>query len=339
MPILANRRLTGRHHIMSRDADELSDLISAVMAPARVRPPEDTGLIAAEYKYVAWHDFVIGQQATATGFTLEPLTEPDFVVCFIPFSGMTVIETHEETVANADTTIHLVSGRTIRRFQVAPGRHQISLMIATTALEDHLSRSAGRTVKLMSDATLSVDRTSGLGSALANFGTTIVETLAQAPSVDVGDVALRRCRDAFIDLTIGAVGTSRILQLADRDGLLTMRYVREAEDYIRHHCHLPIGVTEVADHVGVSVRSLQYAFQRHRGRTPLQALTGCRLAAARDDIVHCPDVPLADIAMAWGFLHMGRFASLFRLTFGETPRDLRKRTRDGAWRRPAAQSH
>lgn len=333
MPLSASRRLTGRHHLESRNADELTDLVSAVMAPVRAYPDRDTGLFEVSYDYLAWEDFVIGQQVSRTGLSLEPLTEPDFLLCCIPIAGTTIVETHEESVANAGTTIHLLSGRTIRRFVVSPDRQQISLMISTPALERHLGLYAGRDVRLVRDQTLSVDSTAGLGSALANFGATIVGMLKRTPGLDVGDVALRRCRDAFIDLTIGAVGSTRILQLSERDGLLTMRYVREAEDYMRHHCHLPIGVTEVADHIGVSVRSLQYAFQRHRGRTPLQSLTGFRLAAARDDIVYSPAVPLVDIAMAWGFLHMGRFASLFRLTFGETPRDLRRRTRDGVWRR------
>lgn len=158
----------------------------------------------------------------------------------------------------------------------------------------------------------------------------MLDALQHVPQFDAGDIGLRRCRDAFIDLTLSAIGPERLLELTQREGLPTVRYVREAEDYMRHHCHLPIGVTEVAEHVGVSVRSLQYAFQRHRGRTPIQALIGYRLAAAREDIIHRADTPVAEIAVGWGFLHMGRFASLFRRSFGETPRDLRKRTRDAA---------
>ncbi|WP_293855994.1 helix-turn-helix domain-containing protein [uncultured Alsobacter sp.] len=309
----------------------MSDLISAVAAPVRVQAAHDGALFDSRYDYLAWQDFVIGQQSTSTGFRIDMLTEPDMMMCFIPMAGTTHIETHDEVVTSADSTIHVMSGRAIRRFNVSPLRQQISLMISTPALEQHLGRATGRNVKLVGDATLTVDRNTALGSAMANFGAIIVESMKHTPVFDVSDIAMRRCRDGFIDLTIGALGTTQIQQLTQRDGLLTLRYVREAEDFMRHNCHLPIGVTEVAEHVGVSVRSLQYAFQRHRGRTPVQALIGFRLAAARDDIVHSPDIPLADIAMAWGFLHMGRFASLFRQTFGEAPRDLRKRTRHGRW--------
>lgn len=330
MPILANRRLTGRHHLVSQDPDAISNLISAVIAPVRVLPHPDTRTIEADYRYLAWNDFVIGRQESSTGFRLDQLTEPDFLTCFIPLAGSTVIETHGENLLSAGTTVHLVSARTIRRFMVAPRRGQISLTITSHALEDHLTRAYGRTVKLVRDTTLVTDAGSPLGSALANFGAVVLEALQHVPQFDVADIGLRRCRDAFIDLTLSAIGPDRFLELTQREGLLTMRYVREAEDYMRDHCHLPIGVTEVAEHVGVSVRSLQYAFQRHRGRTPVQALIGYRLAATRDDIIHRPDTPLAEIAVGWGFLHMGRFASLFRRNFGETPRDLRKRTRHSA---------
>lgn len=330
MPNAANRRLTGRHHLVSQDPDAISSLVSAVMAPVRVLPHPDTRTMEAHYRYLAWNDFVIGHQESASGYRLDLLTEPDFLTCFIPFAGSTVIETHGENLLSAGTTIHLVSARTIRRFMVAPERRQISLTVSSKALEDHLTRAHGRTMKLVRDTALATDAESPLGSALANFAAVVLDALQHVPKFDAGDIGLRRCRDAFIDLTLAAIGPERLLELTQRDGLLTMQYVRDAEDYIRHHCHLPIGVTEVAEHVGVSVRSLQYAFQRHRGRTPLQALIGYRLAAARDDIVHRLDTPLAEIAVGWGFLHPGRFASLFRKSFGETPRDLRKRTQRAA---------
>jgi AraC family ethanolamine operon transcriptional activator len=80
-------------------------------------------------------------------------------------------------------------------------------------------------------------------------------------------------------------------------------------------------MVEICTVVGVSERTLQYAFRNYAGMSPLLYLRLCRLNRARATL-RAAD-PLATtvtrVAMQFGFLHLGRFALDYRQLFNESP--------------------
>jgi len=99
--------------------------------------------------------------------------------------------------------------------------------------------------------------------------------------------------------------------------------VREAVEYMHAFAHTPISTTDVAEHVGLSVRGLQQAFQRQVGTAPNAMLRGIRLDRVREELRRSSpgDVTVAAIALRWGFAHLGRFSGAYAARFGEYPRD------------------
>lgn len=99
--------------------------------------------------------------------------------------------------------------------------------------------------------------------------------------------------------------------------------VRGAIEYMHANAHTPITTTDVAEHVGLSVRGLQQAFQRQVGTAPNAMLRGIRLDRVRDELrAGAPgDLTVATVAVRWGFAHLGRFSGAYAQRFGEYPRD------------------
>jgi len=99
--------------------------------------------------------------------------------------------------------------------------------------------------------------------------------------------------------------------------------VREAVEYMHAFAHTPISTTDVAEHVGLSVRGLQQAFQRQVGTAPNTMLRGIRLDRVREELRAAGpgDVTVASVAVRWGFAHLGRFSGAYAARFGEYPRD------------------
>ncbi|MGN6409269.1 MAG: AraC family transcriptional regulator [Curtobacterium sp.] len=99
--------------------------------------------------------------------------------------------------------------------------------------------------------------------------------------------------------------------------------VREAVEYMHAFAHTPITTTDVAEHVGLSMRGLQQAFQRQVGSAPYAMLRGIRLDRVRDELRRASpgDVTVAAVAVRWGFAHLGRFSGVYASRFGEYPRD------------------
>ncbi|NEB04037.1 helix-turn-helix transcriptional regulator [Streptomyces sp. SID13726] len=99
--------------------------------------------------------------------------------------------------------------------------------------------------------------------------------------------------------------------------------LRRALAHIDDHADQPLTVAQIAEAAHISVRALQYAFRRHLDRTPLAHLREVRLSHAHDELTATdPEsgVTVTDIAARWGFYHPGRFATLYRRTYGRSPR-------------------
>ena len=82
----------------------------------------------------------------------------------------------------------------------------------------------------------------------------------------------------------------------------------------------PLTVQQICGAIGVSERTLQYAFQEQLGVTPKQYLQSVRLGGVRRDLRGSePSIKIADVANRWGFWHLGQFAADYCRQFGELP--------------------
>lgn len=108
-------------------------------------------------------------------------------------------------------------------------------------------------------------------------------------------------------------------------------HVRHIEAWIEANLTEPIGIEEIAGQAGVSSRSVQTAFRRVRGCTPMQYVQQRRLELARQVLqAPTPTTTVTNAAVDCGLFHFGRFAAAYRALFGEKPSDTLARSRRGA---------
>ncbi|ARQ02395.1 AraC family transcriptional regulator [Pseudorhodoplanes sinuspersici] len=104
-------------------------------------------------------------------------------------------------------------------------------------------------------------------------------------------------------------------------------HLRRAEEHIRAHCSRPVSLSELVVVAGVSERTLQQSFLRHRGQNPSAFSRDLRLDLAREAIVSRGDASVTEIALEFGFNHFGRFAQSYSARFGEKPSETLRRAR------------
>jgi AraC family ethanolamine operon transcriptional activator len=104
------------------------------------------------------------------------------------------------------------------------------------------------------------------------------------------------------------------------------RLVRRAEDYMQANRAEPLSVLELCRELGVSERTLHYAFQEVRGTSPMAYFRALRLNAVRQELRAAADTATVhEIAQRWGFWHTGEFAADYQRLFGELPSQTRNR--------------
>ncbi|MGW5377136.1 AraC family transcriptional regulator [Nocardia sp. NPDC003999] len=111
------------------------------------------------------------------------------------------------------------------------------------------------------------------------------------------------------------------LLLDDAPGKSTPRPIRLAEQLITDHAHEMLTITDIAEAVGLSVRSLQEGFRRYLDTTPTARLREARLVGVHIALAAADPTmtTVAAVAADWGFWHLGRFSALYRRRWGVPP--------------------
>jgi AraC-like DNA-binding protein len=99
------------------------------------------------------------------------------------------------------------------------------------------------------------------------------------------------------------------------------RLSRQAVEYIDAHYEGTVQIGLMCGELETSWKSLERSFLRVYGMTPKQYLGFARLAKARRRLLQSqkPGKSVAQIAVSCGINHLGRFAQLYRATYGELP--------------------
>jgi AraC-like DNA-binding protein len=167
-----------------------------------------------------------------------------------------------------------------------------------------------------------IDWESEPGQGIQRLIWLLTEELASPHSFVPNDIACRSFTDLLLYTVLRCQPNNYSLRLARPAGLPVPRIIHRAEEFIRSRVEEPIALHEVANAAGCSVRSLQLGFRRFRDTTPATAVRRARLEAARQ-ILAFGESPgtVTDIAYQYGFTNPGRFAGLYKDTFGVSPAD------------------
>jgi AraC family ethanolamine operon transcriptional activator len=132
-------------------------------------------------------------------------------------------------------------------------------------------------------------------------------------------------RDGFVDAIGGAIASSdldRTRRIAERERYFEL--VQQIDRYFSTHIDKPIYSEQLAQSLGVSVRTLSNAMTQSCGMSLHRYLRLKRLWLVRKALLAGQE-SIKACALAHGFWHISDFTSAYRLQFGETPSQTRER--------------
>jgi LacI family transcriptional regulator len=102
----------------------------------------------------------------------------------------------------------------------------------------------------------------------------------------------------------------------------------KALSFIRQQATLPVLVSDIARHTGVSRRALERRFLQILQRTPAQELRRHQLDRARQ-LLADTNLPMADVAEKSGFGSQAYLSAILRKHYDLTPLEFRKAAQHG----------
>lgn len=142
------------------------------------------------------------------------------------------------------------------------------------------------------------------------------------------ELAMKEIEHTCVTLLILASESELDRQIEGKRPAIARSAVELAEEYLRANIDEPFQLEKLIEITGTSASTLLRDFRKRYGMPPLQYLKNCRLEAARHELEYMEpeETSVTDVAMRYGFYHLGRFAGYYRNAFGELPSETLSRS-------------
>ena len=99
------------------------------------------------------------------------------------------------------------------------------------------------------------------------------------------------------------------------------RNTRRALEYMYSLRREPMIIADLCSALGISRRVLELSFKKYIGLSPKQFSNQQRMHSCHDELLRgsTQHDSVSQVAMSWGFWHMGQFGSDYKKLFGQTP--------------------
>jgi AraC-like DNA-binding protein len=208
----------------------------------------------------------------------------------------------------------------------------IRLCLFRAAFSAQLAALLGEPAQAPLEFASEMDATSGHGQRLARYVLMAVNDLDDTASMLSNPIAISAFEQFVMTGLLLSQPHNLSAALARHEKRIAPRAVRRALDYVEAHLDRPITLPEIVAAAGVAGRTLFKHFRDFKGVSPMRYLRDARFGQARQVLLRAePEQSVTDIAMKFGFVHMGRFAVEYRARFGESPsQTIRRRKRPGS---------
>lgn len=281
----------------------------------------DSTNFQATFHGVLIRDVTLGYLEYSTAVTIEVQELPNNYLVIVPAAGTAVVETATTRVETSPVMAAIASPSTSMRLTCGADAAHLVLRLDRDAIETHLSRLIGRTVDRSIDFEPAFDLSTGAASRW-NFAVQILHAELYEPDSLLHRAAGLGSVEEFLMSALLFCQPSNYSNQLAPNARPTSQVLQHATDYIESNLAGEISVGDIAQSVGVSVRTLQNQFARDLDQTPTQYVRNRRLERARSDLADASStkgVTVTDIATRWGFTHLGRFSGIYRSRFGESP--------------------
>lgn len=266
----------------------------------------DTGLYYLDY----------GAEVTITPGALQ-----DFYLVQIPLAGAAEIRCGREQIISTPQLASVPSPTDSLSMRWGEGTPQLIVWIRRSSLENHLGKLLGRQPKLPVKFTLGMDLTSPGARSWLGIIDLLRRDADNSGGMLVQPLVVKQLEGVLMTQLLLAQPNNYSPAFDGEQPRMAPPAVRRAMEIIEGHAAEPLSVEDVAEAVGVSVRSLQDGFRRHLETTPVSYLREVRLNRVRAELTASDPgtTTVTDVAYRWGFCHPGRFAIAYKERFGEHP--------------------
>ncbi|WP_307840422.1 AraC family transcriptional regulator [Streptomyces sp. G44] len=322
---MAAERSAGRaefSRFVTRDPDEARTALSQAFCDLRLSvtgPPRD---FRTSMNMVEWGALAVGETGLGTAVRLQAAELGSYLVAWTLTGSFDLrqgrsVRTH---VTPRQAAVYDPAADNFVDIGSAECRI-ISVTIDTPALHRQLEVLLGRPVTRRPRLAPTLDVSRGPGRSWANLAQWVLRERDVPHGLLRQPIFARRFEQALLEGLLLATDHPYRSLLDDPAPLTRPAAVKRVMDVVQERPAEPYDAARLAEIAQVGLRTLQEAFRKNLGMSPMAYVQEVRLQRVRQHLrVADPGtVTVTEVAYQWGFAHLGRFARRYRARFGEPP--------------------
>lgn len=317
-----------RSHIgfQSADLNDFSRYLSGSYCTHKIFHPGKDRTVDARHHRVALGNVSLNYLQYGAEVEIDPGLFETFYMLELPFSGWTELDHCGRSVRNEVGTATIVSPteKVCSLWSADCGQRMIK--IARRTMEQRAIKMLDRTLTHPIVFEPLINLASGAGESIVR----LCNFLFEQHETDPGLLGERRVSEevenALITmLLLGQPNNYSEALRASASGAVP-RHVRRALDYIEQNLSDEICMEALIAASNVSARALYTGFERFIGTPPQLYIRNRRLEGVRAALMEASTpTTVSELALEWGFSHLGRFSREYRLRYDELPSETLRR--------------
>ncbi|GAU81402.1 transcriptional regulatory protein [Bosea sp. BIWAKO-01] len=304
------------HHFVTHDPHEAVEHLAACGVSITISPLNDSsGRIEVSALNQASDGIVFTRTSFENPVEIQPRLSPWGYQLLVALKGSTSIELGDRVIRCERQQAAIFDVSETKALRRSAHSENYSILIDRNLLTNRLFELTGAPVmrKLSFEPELDLEQTSV--DALRRFLlgldiSMLVRLLQDAPH------GARRLSALLADLILEVLPHNHAKALERGSHVIAPKHVKRTIEFVRENARRPITPEELAAVAGVSLRALQYGFQKFLGMSISEYERSVRLEGVRREIEGNSGERVGEIARRWRFSNFTRFNTQFEAAFG-----------------------
>jgi AraC-like DNA-binding protein len=208
------------------------------------------------------------------------------------------------------------------------GSAWLNIFLRADAVNRQLAALLGAPLRAPLELSPHLDLTIGYGRTIAEYVRLAISDFEQAAPMVWTAITVSLLEQSIICRLLLSHPHNYAEALRRAESHVAPRDVKLAIDFMEANLDSPITLPDIVEAARVPGRTLLKHFEHFRGMSPMRYLRNARLEKVRDALRAADaNERVTDIALKWGFGHLGRFAVEYRNRYGESPSETLKKRR------------
>ncbi|MNZ34165.1 Regulatory protein PchR [compost metagenome] len=304
----------------TRDLEEARRWGERIFCQNRLRRLDARGAVDTRIYYRRLGGIGIGRMSYGGDITIEPGVMEEFALIQMPIRGQEMIEYGNHRVHSTPRLGSILNTHSPSKIHHCLGTEKLIIRVDRSLLERHCQQHLGRTLRKEIEFQPDMPLDSPQGQSWMRMVGWIYDSL----SVDeeLPPLLYAQYESTLVNMLLACQPHTYSAELfEDEKTSIAPAFVKRVERFIEEHAHEPITIVDMAEHAGVSSRSLFTGFRRFRNTSPMLYLKEVRLRNVNEELKRQGPgtTTVTAVAFRWGFSHLGHFTTDYKRRFGESP--------------------